>query len=76
MLPALTLRALTAIVRRLLGTGADEFDFGHFAVFTIHLIEDDRMPRHLTLMAWNIVFTRPPAQTQFLDKVHLRRNTA
>src|SRR6266545_1508403 len=52
-------------------SSADEHGVAHFAVFAVHLLENDGMPGPVALVGGHVMFARPAAEPEFLDHIHV-----
>src|SRR5947207_6008743 len=57
------------------GAGGDDFHDLGLVILLAHLLENDGVPGGISLLTRHIVFARPPAQAQFLDKIQLDQYT-
>ena len=49
-----------------------EHGLAHFAVFAIHLLENDRMPGPIALVDGHVVFACPAAESKLLNHIHVQ----
>jgi hypothetical protein len=51
----------------------DQARLVNFPVLAVHLLQNDRMPRGVSLVGWNVILPSPTTEPQFLNKVHIRK---